>query len=60
MSPVGGSPGRRLRGAPGLAPIVDVTCTCGRVYQVAGSAVDLAQCPNKKCRRDTRTLPALP
>ena len=59
MSPVGGSPGRRLRGAPGRR-MVEATCTCGTQYQVSASAVDLSVCSNKRCRIPTRNLPDKP
>jgi len=57
MSPVGGAPGRRLRGAPGGVQYFVVTCTCGNEYKIAVSALDFGRC--KKCKKETRTLPAI-
>lgn len=57
MSPVGGSPGRRLRGAPDRAPTIEAACSCGRTYTILSSALQTARC--KKCKRETRTLPDL-
>jgi hypothetical protein len=56
VSPVGGAPGRRLRGAP-RARWIDVTCTCGTEYQILASALDDARCPS--CKLETRALPVL-
>ncbi len=57
MSPVGGSAARRLRGAPGRSPNIDVMCVCGRTYKIQESALDLSACPNQKCATPTRDLP---
>lgn len=60
MNPVGGSPGRRLRGSPHAGQWVCVTCTCGQQYKIPVTAIlDRTRCPNKKCRKETRTLPVV-
>jgi hypothetical protein len=56
MSPVGGPGARRLRGARGLI-ILEVVCYCGTPYIVSETARDIAQCPNKRCRKPTRDIP---
>ena len=55
MTPVGGSPARRLRGAKGLV-LLSVTCSCGETYEVSETAIDLSRCPNRKRRKPTRDV----
>lgn len=56
MSPVGGPGARRLRGVAGAA-FLHVRCFCGEEYTVTLTAVDMARCPNNKCKRPTRDVP---
>ena len=56
MSPVGGPAARRLRGLKGSI-LLDVTCTCGRHYEVAETARGRAKCPDKRCMKPTREIP---
>jgi hypothetical protein len=59
MSPSGGRGARFLRGSPVLT-LVAATCECGKQYEVSVTALDLARCPNKRCRKPTKDLPEIP